>query len=173
LNGQLISPKGIKFSPVDISSWKPGDIDSQKNKKQLSSIVAQYPPPLVDPLVDHLPSPKTCLYNLGTLKASTTSSYSVEVPSSSPWFEKWRDMFLRLQSESHVSQYDFLHHFMACILVISSAEAKTQEELNAAIDRLNKMQQQHQSEWPNTWTFASVLKFYLIVHEKSVVDQAR
>jgi hypothetical protein len=168
VNGTPISPKGMKFTPVDIGCWKPADLDSQRNKKQLNAVVAQNIPPLLEK-----DQSKFRLCNLGSEKSSTTSSYSVEVPAATPWFESWRETFLRLHSESQISQYDFLHHFIACILVISSAEAKSPEELTSAVDRLSKMQLQHQSEWPNTWTFTSVLKFYLIVHDKSTVEQAR
>lgn len=165
-NGQPISPRGLRITPVDIASWKPSDIDSQKNRKILNNAVAQNPPPLLEEDMT-----KFRLYNLGGAKGNA-AEYSVQVPVSTPWFDSWRETFLKLQSESQIAQYEFLHHFMASILVISSTEGKTAEELSNTIAKLSKLQLTHQSEWPNSWAFPSVLKFYLIVHESSE-DQAR
>ncbi len=185
--GSQVSLKSLKITPVDIASWKPPEHDAAKNRKILNGTVAQSLPPLYslstsksgvgiedghesgDPAATANPEFK--LYKLG--KRGLSKEYSVRVPSSTPWFESWRERFLKLHSEQQGCQHEFLSHFIACILVISSTEAKNPEELANIIGKLSKLQQQHQTEWPNTWLLPSVLKFYLILHDNSAADSSR
>jgi len=173
-SGTQITPRNLRITPVDIASWKPPEHDIQKNRKILQSTVTQNLPDLTNlnsksatsESGDILNNPQSLKeYKLGR---NYGQEYSVHVPASTPWFESWRETFLKLHSEqSPISQHEFMNNFMACILVISSSEAKNQEELANIIGKLSKLQQQHQMEWPHTWILPSVLKFYIILHDNS------
>lgn len=142
-------------------------MDSQRNKKFLQDTVGHYLPSLVE-TEDTKFHPRITKSGKGS-----AVGYNVEAPRTVPWFNAWREQFLKLHSETQSSQYDFLHHCMACILVMSSTDGQTGEELTETVAKLSKAQQQHQTTWSNSWAFPSVLKFYLILHETSQCDQDR
>lgn len=168
LSGQLILPKGLRFTPVDLSAKKRLDIDSQQNKKFLQDTIAHHPPSLVETEESKFRPNSTT-----TTAKSGKGGYRVEAPQNVPWFNAWREQFLKLHTETQSSQYDFLHHCMACIMVMSSSDGVTTEGLTETVGKLSKIQQQHQTTWSTCWAFPSVLKFYLILHEKRNCDQER
>jgi len=176
-NGTQIIPRNFRITPVDIASWKPPRPDTQRNKQVLQSRVAKLLPNFTYDSHDSeeqsngVSQRPYLLYKLG--KPGLTKEYRVEVPSGTPWFEAWRNLFLRFQSEQQSSQHEFMSHFLGCIMVISSSEGKNADELGVIIGKLSKLQQQHQTEWPNSWFLPSILKFYLILHDNSSDDSKR
>ncbi|ODN03901.1 Trafficking protein particle complex subunit 8, partial [Orchesella cincta] len=170
-NGLLIWPKDISLTLVDISSWKKQEVDAQRNRRLLTNVVGQNPPPLSTTESAETESSngnggcKTVELNGKSL------DYQVQVPVRTSWYEVWRKTFLKLQSEVTGNQHEFLNHFVACLLVISSSEVKSSEDVANIVGKLSKIQQQHQYDHPNTWMLPSVLKYYLIIQDKSVNEQ--
>lgn len=164
-NSQLILVKDLYLTLVDIGNWKKPEIDTQKTRRLLSSIVTQTPPPLQASSQSELPELKTVALD------SKSSSYQVRLPGRTTWFESWRKSFLKCQSEVYGNQHEFLNHFVACILVISSSEVKSSEDIANSVGKLSKLQQQHQYDHPNTWILPSVLKYYLIVQDSGTPDE--
>jgi len=157
--GQRITLQSFTAIPEDLGNWKAPKSDHLKNKRILSEVVAQNVP-FVDPSVIE--------ENFQTLDIKLRmTTYAAKVPISSPWFHRWRQMFLQMQSQRQQtsSQHDFMNHLIGSILVCSSSEFTTPEESDAVITRLKKVQQQHQFDWPQAWTFSAALKYFVIVHD--------
>ncbi|CAG7661317.1 unnamed protein product [Allacma fusca] len=161
--GQYIAPRGLCIHPVDLSTWKPPDNDSQKNRRILGNIVGQSLPPF--PGITEDPSDQV----FQKLHLNGRSyNYSLQVPQLTPWFESWRETFLKFYSEQQQSQHEFLNQFVACVLVIAAYEIKSPEDVSNILGKLSKLQLQHQQEWSHTWFFpAATLKFYLILHDNA------
>lgn len=193
-NGGQIFPKNLKITPIDLASWKPPEPDTQKARNIQYSVVSQCVPPTLQliktfaavsavsssnddntknnsPDNTELSLQQLLLKNQKLGKRETGISltdYDVVIPPSTPWFEAWREAFLKHFTEQQSSsQYEFLNQFIACILVISSCEGKTSDELSTIVGKLSKLQHQHQIEWPHNWFLPSVLKYYVILHDNS------
>lgn len=165
-SGQLIVPKDLHLTLVDIGgSWKKPEVDTQRNRRLLTNVVTQSPPPFSS----SFGSTTTAGFNTVSL-AGKSMEYEVSLPATTGWFESWRKMFLKMQSDIYGSQHEFLYHFVACVLVISAAEVKTSEDIANAVGKLSKIQQQHQYDHPNTWILPSVLKYYLIVQDSQMKE---
>lgn len=88
---------------------------------------------------------------------------SVQIPQSTPWFESWRDTFLKVQ---YPSDHEFTKHFMACMIVISSEEENilaTLENLNKTIDELQNTTSPQR--FPKFFS-QNILRFYVVLHDK-------
>ncbi|XP_053984906.1 trafficking protein particle complex subunit 8 [Hylaeus volcanicus] len=82
----------------------------------------------------------------------------IDIPVSVPWFEAWREMFLSVQFPS---DHEFTKHFLACMVVISTAEDNPLEKIQ------NMGAQLHQSlpgELPK-WFNNNTLRYYILVHD--------
>ncbi|XP_044740968.1 trafficking protein particle complex subunit 8 isoform X2 [Chrysoperla carnea] len=87
----------------------------------------------------------------------------VQIPQSTPWFESWRDTFLKVQ---YPSDHEFTKHFMACMIVISSEEENilaTLENLNKTIDELQNTTSPQR--FPKFFS-QNILRFYVVLHDK-------
>lgn len=156
--------KDLHLTLVDIGNWKKPENGTQRDRRLLTNVVTQAPPPLAADTDTGL--------EFKTVKLDGKSSnYQVRLPSRTHWFETWRKSFLKLQSNVYGSQHEYLNHFVACILVISSSEVKTSEDVANIVGKLSKIQQQHQYDHPNTWIMPSVLKYYLIVQDNNANEE--
>lgn len=87
--------------------------------------------------------------------------YTLEIPSSVPWFEAWRDTFLQVQFPS---DHEYTKHFLACILAVSSTDADPVESMIHLAQTLNQMQNQASAKMPK-WFTSNVLRYYVMVHD--------
>ncbi|XP_056646298.1 trafficking protein particle complex subunit 8 [Diorhabda sublineata] len=87
--------------------------------------------------------------------------HNLEVPSNTPWFESWRDTFLRVQ---YPSDHEFTKHFLACILVATSAENNLEEAFDSLTQRLNQAQSREPGKLPK-WFNLNILKYFVILHD--------
>ncbi|XP_076164861.1 trafficking protein particle complex subunit 8 homolog l(3)76BDm isoform X3 [Ptiloglossa arizonensis] len=82
----------------------------------------------------------------------------LDIPVSVPWFEAWREMFLSVQFPS---DHEFTKHFLACMIVISTAEDNPLEKIQ------NMGAQLHQSipgKLPK-WFNNNTLRYYILIHD--------
>lgn len=96
------------------------------------------------------------------MKDHQVKNYQFEIPSSTPWFESWRDTFLRVQ---YPSDHEFTKHFLACLLVVSSSDNNPVETMIQLGQSLNQMED---SAFPGKlpkWFSSNILKYYIIVHD--------
>lgn len=85
--------------------------------------------------------------------------HKLDIPSFTPWYENWRDIFFKVQ---YPSDHEFSKHFLACILVISSFD--TVDIFGNLEQNLNKLQNNASGKLPK-WFNSSILKYYVIVHD--------
>lgn len=105
-----------------------------------------------------------------TISASgTRSGLELELQSTTPWFEAWRDTFLHVQ---YPSDHEFTKHYIACIVVVASTSENPMDQLN----RLSQYQHQQQHQTPARfpkWFSPNILKYYLLIHDVTVGDLAK
>ncbi|KAG7202767.1 hypothetical protein KM043_009936 [Ampulex compressa] len=88
----------------------------------------------------------------------------LDIPISAPWFEAWREMFLCVQFPS---DHEFTKHFLACMIVVSTAEDNPLEKIQ------NMGAQLHQSvpgKLPK-WFNNNALRYYILVHDATQDDK--
>ncbi|KAJ8923650.1 hypothetical protein NQ315_010230 [Exocentrus adspersus] len=95
------------------------------------------------------------------IKSVQVGNFKLEIPSSTPWFETWRETFLRVQ---YPSDHEFTKHFLACLLVVSSADNSTTDAFHQLVQSLNKVQSSAPGKLPK-WFSSNILKYYVIVHD--------
>ncbi|XP_052816266.1 trafficking protein particle complex subunit 8-like isoform X2 [Mya arenaria] len=91
----------------------------------------------------------------------TVGDYDLQLSSTTPWFEAYRECFLQTLPPS---EHEFLKHCLACIFVVSSNHPEPLRMLQT----LSSSQQQQQSQFPNKlpqWFSPNILKYYVIVHD--------
>ncbi|CAH8591436.1 unnamed protein product [Schistosoma curassoni] len=90
-------------------------------------------------------------------------SRSVVVPTSLPWFEAWRYLFItNLQPFEH----EFISHNLACIFVLTTAHP----DPIRGFTELTQSQSNQQHHLPGSrpfWFTENVLKFYVLLHDGS------
>lgn len=86
---------------------------------------------------------------------------NLQIPTSTPWFEAWRDMFLQVQFPS---DHEFTKHYLACILVVSSADANPVEAMNHLDQSLNQLQNVAPNKLPK-WFSSHILRYYVLLHD--------
>ncbi|OAD58182.1 Trafficking protein particle complex subunit 8 [Eufriesea mexicana] len=89
------------------------------------------------------------------IKIGTTE---LDIPVSVPWFEAWREMFLSVQFPS---DHEFTKHFLACMIVVSTAEDNPLEKIQNMGAQLHQNIPGKLSKWFNNNT----LRYYILVHD--------
>lgn len=95
----------------------------------------------------------------GTIGVIQTDKHSLYVPTITPWYEAWRDIFFKVQ---YPSDHEFIKHFLACIFVISSFD--TVDTFGTLEHNLIKLQNNSCGKLPK-WFNSHILKYYVIVHD--------
>nr|XP_023020027.1 trafficking protein particle complex subunit 8 [Leptinotarsa decemlineata] len=108
---------------------------------------------LLNSSVSNAPESKNQLFQVG--------KYNLDIPLNTPWFEAWRDTFLRVQ---YPSDHEFTKHFLACILVVSSADNTPVETFVRLAQTLTQAQSREPGKLPK-WFNSSILKYYVIMHD--------
>ncbi|KAG5890112.1 hypothetical protein JTB14_005243 [Gonioctena quinquepunctata] len=101
-------------------------------------------------------------------KSLSVGKYNLDITSNTPWFESWRDTFLRVQ---YPSDHEFTKHFMACLLVVSSTDNSPTETFEKLSQSLNQVHSREPGKLPK-WFNSSILKYYVIVHDNVDGDMA-
>ncbi|XP_044765765.1 trafficking protein particle complex subunit 8 [Coccinella septempunctata] len=140
-NGVITTLKNFKLSILDVNHRPP---QTMLAKKHLSLSVSE------------APQPKTEILPIG--------NYNLEIPTSTPWFEEWRETFLQVQ---YPSDHEYTKHFLACILVVSSTDTNPAESMIQLAQNLNQMYSSTPGKLPK-WFSSNILKYYIIIHD--VID---
>ena len=96
-------------------------------------------------------------------------NYTVSTNLTCPWFESYRNHVI-----SSVPQRDkeYINHFVACLLVVSSSHPNPLEEFS----RLSAYQNQIQHSTPDSnwkWMIPNTLKYFVLLHDNSQADISR
>ncbi|XP_042370260.1 trafficking protein particle complex subunit 8 isoform X3 [Plectropomus leopardus] len=99
------------------------------------------------------------------LEVSTSKHYTA----TTPWFEAYRENFLQSMP---ASDHEFLNHYLACLLVVSSTEAVPVEQFLKLSQEQHRIQ--HSGEYTNPkWFIPNTLKYYVLLHDMSEGDEKR
>ncbi|XP_077463762.1 trafficking protein particle complex subunit 8-like [Stigmatopora argus] len=86
-----------------------------------------------------------------------------------PWFEAYRENFLRWMP---ASEHEFLNHYLACLLVASSGEAAPVERLAELSQEQHRIQHSGDYATPK-WFIPNTLKYYVLLHDVAQGDRQR
>ncbi|XP_054646076.1 trafficking protein particle complex subunit 8 isoform X1 [Dunckerocampus dactyliophorus] len=101
-----------------------------------------------------------------TLEEVCTSKHFT---ATTPWFEAYRENFLQSMP---ASDHEFLNHYLACLLVVSSNEAVPVEQFLKLSQEQHRIQ--HSGEYTKPkWFIPNTLKYYVLLHDVSEGDGQR
>ncbi|XP_013872892.1 trafficking protein particle complex subunit 8 [Austrofundulus limnaeus] len=98
-----------------------------------------------------------------------TGDYSLNLSVTTPWFEAYRDHFLQSMP---ALDHEFLNHYLACLLVVSSTETVPLEQFLKLSQEQHRIQ--HSGEYTHPkWFIPNTLKYYILLHDMSEGDEQR
>ncbi|XP_039983862.1 trafficking protein particle complex subunit 8 isoform X2 [Xiphias gladius] len=99
----------------------------------------------------------------------TAGEYNLNFSATTPWFEAYRENFLQSMP---ASDHEFLNHYLACLLVVSSTEAVPVEQFLKLSQEQHRIQ--HSGEYTKPkWFIPNTLKYYVLLHDMSEGDEQR
>ncbi|KAL7888142.1 hypothetical protein AOLI_G00031160 [Acnodon oligacanthus] len=176
-NNQVVVVKGLRISVTGVNTRPP---NSGEVRKLLSQAVSACQPP------EGLPANVITAgdYDLNisdrSVKASvpwysdwkemlTQLSSSKYYTATTPWFEAYRENFLQSMP---ASDHEFLNHYLACMLVVSSREAVPTEQFLKLSQEQHRIQHSGEYTYPK-WFIPNTLKYYVLLHDISDGDEQR
>ncbi|CAG9759362.1 unnamed protein product [Ceutorhynchus assimilis] len=137
--GIVTTVKNLKLAFFDVKSRPP---QTTLARKLLNSSVGEAPKP--------------------RMKIYETKNYQFEIPQSTPWFESWKETFLKVQ---YPSDHEFTKHFLGCLLVVSSTDDHPVEAMIQLTQNLNDLQNVIDPGKLPKWFNSDVFKYYIILHD--------
>ncbi|XP_076583417.1 trafficking protein particle complex subunit 8 isoform X2 [Chaetodon auriga] len=99
----------------------------------------------------------------------TAGDYDLNFSATTPWFETYRENFLQSMP---ASDHEFLNHYLACLLVVSSTETVPVEQFLKLSQEQHRIQ--HSGEYTSPkWFIPNTLKYYVLLHDMSEGDEQR
>ncbi|KAL8182203.1 UNVERIFIED_CONTAM: Trafficking protein particle complex 8, partial [Gekko kuhli] len=86
-----------------------------------------------------------------------------------PWFEAYRESFLQSMP---ASDHEFLNHYVACMLVVSSSEPEPVEQFLKLSQEQHRIQHSNEYSYPK-WFIPNTLKYYVLLHDVNVGEEQR
>uniref|UniRef100_A0A8C5FBH4 Trafficking protein particle complex subunit 8 n=1 Tax=Gadus morhua TaxID=8049 RepID=A0A8C5FBH4_GADMO len=104
-----------------------------------------------------------------TANIITAGDHDLSFNATTPWFEAYRESFLQSMP---ASDHEFLNHYLACLLVVSSSEAVPVEQFLKLSQEQHRIQ--HSGDYTNPrWFIPNTLKYYVLLHDTSQGDEQR
>ncbi|XP_067647513.1 trafficking protein particle complex subunit 8 [Eurosta solidaginis] len=100
-------------------------------------------------------------------KFVTIGNMDLELPTSEPWFEQWRETFLTVQFPA---DHEFTRHFLSCLIVLSSSDPNIIESAQKLTQRVQQMQSVTPQKLPKWLHPTNVLNSYVVLHDGSLGD---
>ncbi|XP_036342212.1 trafficking protein particle complex subunit 8-like [Rhagoletis pomonella] len=100
-------------------------------------------------------------------KYVTIGNMDLQLPTSEPWFEQWRETFLTVQFPA---DHEFTRHFISCLIVLSSSDPNIVESAQKLTQRVHQMQSVTPQKLPKWFHSTNVLNSYVVLHEGSQGD---
>uniref|UniRef100_A0A8C2A462 Trafficking protein particle complex 8 n=1 Tax=Cyprinus carpio TaxID=7962 RepID=A0A8C2A462_CYPCA len=148
-NNQVVVVKGLRISVTGINTRPP---QSPELHRLLSRTVSVCQPPEGSPA-----------------NVFTAGDYDLNISATTPWFETYRENFLQSMP---ASEHEFLNHYLACMLVVSSREAVPTEQFLKLSQEQHRIQ--HSGEYTHPkWFIPNTLKYYVLLHDISEGDEQR
>ncbi|XP_012275553.1 trafficking protein particle complex subunit 8 isoform X2 [Orussus abietinus] len=133
--GTMIVVRNLHVSVQDVSARPPQPTLARK---------------MLNESVSSAPCERTTIIQVG--------STDLEIPVSVPWFEAWREMFLNVQFPS---DHEFTKHFLACLIVVSTADENPLEKIQHMGAQLHQSVPGKLPKWFNN----NALRYYVLIHD--------
>ncbi|XP_054880101.1 trafficking protein particle complex subunit 8 isoform X2 [Poeciliopsis prolifica] len=152
-NNQLQTVKNLRICVSNVvTSPSPPASDGSSQNRLLSEVVFSCQP-----------------QEAAQATALRTGDYHLNLNVTTPWFEAYRENFLQSMP---ASDHEFLNHYLACLLVVSSTEAVPVEQFLKLSQEQHKIQ--HSGEYTNPkWFIPNTLKYYVLLHDMNEGDEQR
>lgn len=105
----------------------------------------------------------------GTVSSISAGDYQLSFSGTTPWFEAYREAFLQTMPSS---DHEFLNHYLACLLVVSSSETVPFEQFLKLSQEQHQIQHSGEYSAPK-WFIPNTLKYYVLLHDVSQGDDHR
>lgn len=105
----------------------------------------------------------------GVVSNISTGDYQLSFSGTTPWFEAYREAFLQTMPSS---DHEFLNHYLACLLVVSSSETVPFEQFLKLSQEQHQIQHSGEYSVPK-WFIPNTLKYYVLLHDVSQGDDHR
>ncbi|XP_066533154.1 trafficking protein particle complex subunit 8 isoform X2 [Hoplias malabaricus] len=148
-NNQVVVVKGLRISVTGVNTRPP---NSGEVRKLLSQAVSACQPP------EGL-----------SANVITAGDYDLNISATTSWFEAYRENFLQSMP---TSEHEFLNHYLACMLVVSSREAVPTEQFLKLSQEQHRIQHSGEYTYPK-WFIPNTLKYYVLLHDISDGDEQR
>uniref|UniRef100_A0A3Q3WQF8 Uncharacterized protein n=1 Tax=Mola mola TaxID=94237 RepID=A0A3Q3WQF8_MOLML len=99
----------------------------------------------------------------------TAGEYNLNVSATTPWFESYKEKFLQSMP---ASDHEFLNHYLACLLVVSSTEVVPVEQFLKLSQEQHRIQHSGEHSIPK-WFIPNTLKYYVLLHDMSEGNEQR
>ncbi|XP_075776887.1 trafficking protein particle complex subunit 8 isoform X7 [Pelodiscus sinensis] len=99
----------------------------------------------------------------------TAGDYDLNISATTPWFESYRESFLQSMP---ASDHEFLNHYVACMLVVSSGETEPVEQFLKLSQEQHRIQHSSEYAYPK-WFTPNTLKYYVLLHDVSAGEEQR
>ncbi|XP_016850630.1 trafficking protein particle complex subunit 8 isoform X7 [Anolis carolinensis] len=99
----------------------------------------------------------------------TAGDYDLNISATTPWFESYRESFLQSMP---ASEHEFLNHYVACMLVVSSSEPEPVEQFLKLSQEQHRIQHSNEYSYPK-WFIPNTLKYYVLLHDVSAGEEQR
>ncbi|XP_070603795.1 trafficking protein particle complex subunit 8 isoform X2 [Erythrolamprus reginae] len=99
----------------------------------------------------------------------TAGDYDLNISATTPWFEAYRESFLQSMP---ASDHEFLNHYVACMLVVSSSESEPVEQFLKLSQEQHRIQHSTEYSYPK-WFIPNTLKYYVLLHDVSIGEEQR
>ncbi|XP_051953858.1 trafficking protein particle complex subunit 8-like isoform X2 [Xyrauchen texanus] len=148
-NNQVVVVKGLRISVTGINTRPP---QTTELHRLLSQAVSVCQPP-----------------EGSHVNVITAGDYDLNISATTAWFESYRENFLQSMP---ASEHEFLNHYLACMLVVSSHEALPTEQFLKLSQEQHRIQ--HSGEYTHPkWFIPNTLKYYVLLHDISDGDEQR
>ncbi|XP_066481458.1 trafficking protein particle complex subunit 8 isoform X3 [Tiliqua scincoides] len=99
----------------------------------------------------------------------TAGDYDLNISATTPWFEAYRESLLQSMP---ASDHEFLNHYVACMLVVSSSEPEPVEQFLKLSQEQHRIQHSSEYSYPK-WFIPNTLKYYVLLHDVSAGEEQR
>ncbi|XP_075440849.1 trafficking protein particle complex subunit 8 isoform X3 [Ascaphus truei] len=99
----------------------------------------------------------------------TAGDYDLNISATTAWFESYRESFFQCMP---ASDHEFLNHYLACMLVVSSNEPEPVEQFLKLSQEQHRIQHSNDYSYPK-WFIPNTLKYYVLLHDVSGGDEQR
>nr|XP_033789658.1 trafficking protein particle complex subunit 8 isoform X2 [Geotrypetes seraphini] len=99
----------------------------------------------------------------------TAGDYDLNISATTPWFESYRESFFQSMP---ASDHEFLNHYLACMLVVSSGESEPMEQFLKLSQEQHRIQHSNDYSYPK-WFIPNTLKYYVLLHDIGAGEEQR